>query len=107
MKYKYNTNSTYYLLILNRYFSIMKRGRRSLREQVKSLILDILSNTQTPLTISSIKKLISKKFNKNFSWNTIQKYLDELVEAGQVVVKSLPHSKNKDKIGIVVYILKR
>ncbi|MEM5829227.1 MAG: hypothetical protein QW040_00745 [Candidatus Aenigmatarchaeota archaeon] len=85
----------------------MKRGRRSLREQVKFLILDVLSNTQTPLTTSSIKMLISKKFNKNLSWNTIQKYLDELVKNNQVIVKALPHSKDKEKVGILVYILKR
>jgi len=85
----------------------MKRGRRSLREQVKSQIIDILSNTQTPLTTSSVKVLIQNKFTKSFSWNTIQKYIDELVKDGQVSSFSLPHSKIKNKTGLVVYILKK
>ena len=85
----------------------MKRGRRSLKNQVESQILDILSNTQTPLTTSSIRVLILEKFDKKFSWNTIQKYLDELVKDNQVSSFSLPHSKIKDKTGLVVYILKK
>jgi predicted oxidoreductase (fatty acid repression mutant protein) len=85
----------------------MKRGRRSLREQVKSQILDILSNTRTPLTVSSIRMLILKKFDKKLSWSTVEKYLDELVRSKQVSAISLPHSKTKDKCGLTVYILKK
>jgi predicted transcriptional regulator len=85
----------------------MKRGRRSLREEVKSQILDVLSNTRLPLTTSSIKMLIFKKFNKNLSWNTVQKYLDELVENNSLSVIHLPHSKKDGKKGVSVYILKR
>jgi predicted transcriptional regulator len=85
----------------------MKRGRRSIREEVKSQILDVLSNTELPLTTSSIKMLIFKKFNKNLSWNTVQKYLDELVRSNQLSAIHLPHSKKEEKTGITVYILKR
>jgi predicted transcriptional regulator len=85
----------------------MKIGRRSLRDEVVSQTIDILSNTQTPLTTSSIRMLISSKFGKNLSWNTVQKYLDELVKNNQVSSIPLPHSKIKDKSGIVVYILKK
>jgi predicted oxidoreductase (fatty acid repression mutant protein) len=85
----------------------MKRGRRSIREEVKSQILDVLSNTKLPLTTSSIRMLILKKFNKNLSWNTVQKYLNELVKSNQLSTIHLPHSKEKKKTGITVYILKR
>lgn len=85
----------------------MKRGRRSLKTQVESQILDILSNTQTPLTTSSIKMLILKKFDKNLSWNTVQKYLNELTKNNQISFISLPHSKIKDKTGLTVYMLKK
>jgi len=85
----------------------MKRGRRSLREQVKSQILEILSNTRTPLTVSSIRALILKNFGKRLSWSTIEKYLDELVKARQVSSISLPHSKTRGKTGLTVYILKK
>jgi predicted transcriptional regulator len=51
--------------------------------------------------------LILKKFNKNLSWNTVQKYLNELVKSNQLSTIHLPHSKEKKKTGITVYILKR
>jgi predicted transcriptional regulator len=51
--------------------------------------------------------LILKKFNKNLSWNTVQKYLDELVKNNQVSAVPLPHSREKGKAGVTVYILKR
>lgn len=85
----------------------MKRGRKSQKEEIENQIIDILSNTQTPLTTSSIKMLISRKFDKNFSWNSIQKYLNELVKDNQVSFISLPHSKIKDRTGITVYMLKK
>jgi len=85
----------------------MKRGRRSLKSQVESQILDILSNTNTPLTPSSIKKLILNRFDKNLSWNTVQKYLDELMKRGEVSSIQLPHSKIKGRAGLRVYILKK
>lgn len=85
----------------------MKRGRKSLKEEVKSKILDVLSNTQIPLTTSSIKMLIYEKCEKNFSWNTIQKYLNELVKESQVISIQLPHSRVKGKTGLTVYILRR
>ncbi|MEM5836144.1 MAG: hypothetical protein QXY24_01025 [Candidatus Aenigmatarchaeota archaeon] len=78
-----------------------------MRDEVKSKILEILSNTQTPLTISSIKMLIFENFNRNFSWNTIQKYLNELVEESKIIPIHLPHSRLKGKTGLTVYILKR
>jgi len=85
----------------------MKRGRRSLRAKAEYQILDILSNTKTPLTTSSIRTLITKKFNNNLSWNTIQKYLDELMKDGKISSIPLPHSKIKGKLGLTVYILKK
>jgi len=85
----------------------MKRGRRSLREQAKSQIIEVLSNTQTPLTTSSVRRLVAGKYSKKLSWNTVQKYLDELMKENQISGVSLPHSKIKNKTGLTVYILKK
>lgn len=85
----------------------MKRGRRSIKEEAISLILEILSGTKTPLTTSSIQKLIFKQSGKKMSWNTVQKYLDELVKSNEVCSFALPHSRRKDKHGLTVYMLKR
>ncbi|MEM5790570.1 MAG: hypothetical protein QXP77_00755 [Candidatus Aenigmatarchaeota archaeon] len=43
---------------------------------------------------------------KSLSWNTVQKYLQELVELGRVEAIPTPHSKREGE-GLTVYILKR
>jgi hypothetical protein len=45
--------------------------------------------------------------NKQVSWNTVQKYLHELIEANQVQAITLPHSKEDGKEGLTVYTLKK
>lgn len=57
-----------------------------------------------PLTISSIKKSILLKFNSKYSWNTIRKYLDELVNSGEVSFTEVTTSTKKS---LRVYILKK
>jgi len=44
---------------------------------------------------------------RNVSWNTVQKYLQELVELGKVEAIPTPHSKKEGKEGLTVYMLKR
>jgi len=45
--------------------------------------------------------------NRRLSWNTVQKYLQELVDLGKVEVISTPHSKKDGKEGLTVYMLKK
>jgi len=85
----------------------MKRGRPSARNIVQTNILDILSSTQIPLTISSLAKMVSPKVGRTVSWNTIHKYLDELVQLGKVQPMPLPHSKIEGKDGLTVYVIKK
>jgi len=85
----------------------MKRGRPPLRQQMTQSLLDILSSNQTPLTISSLATQASKVLGRTLSWNTVQKYLQELVEANRVQAIALPHSKEEGKKGLTVYTLKR
>ena len=80
----------------------MKRGRPNLRNLLVPLILEIL-NDKTARSINSIKSELSLRLNRNFSWNTVQKYLNELVEVGKVEAIVTPHSKEEGKEGIVVY----
>lgn len=85
----------------------MKRGRPNIRQIIQSSLMTILSTSQTPLTISSLTRFVSKEINKNVSWNTVQKYLQELVEVDKVKPIMLPHSKLENKNGLTVYILKK
>lgn len=85
----------------------MKRGRPSLRRKMKPLILETLQLAKNPLTIRVITEEVSKKFGKKISWNTTQKYLQELIKADEVQSMILPHSKIKNKNGLIVYILKK
>lgn len=85
----------------------MKRGRPNARNVIQTNILDVLSSTQMPLTISSLAKIIAPKVGRTVSWNTVQKYLDELVQVDKVQPMSLPHSKIDGKNGLTVYQLKK
>jgi len=85
----------------------MKRGRPPVRHTIQSNILEVLSSSPMPHTISSLAKIISPKVGRTVSWNTIQKYLDELVQVGKIQPISLPHSKIEGKTGLTVYQLKK
>jgi repressor of nif and glnA expression len=85
----------------------MKRGRPSLRNQLKPEILKILEESQVPLTINSICKKLSERLNRKISWNTIRKYLFELMEFEQVQVIKTIHSKEKNKNGLTLYTIKK
>lgn len=85
----------------------MKRGRPNVRNRVKTAILETLERSQVPLTTSSVKNSISKELNQNFNWNTIQKYLNELIQTNKITTINLPHSKTPNKSGLTVYTLKK
>jgi hypothetical protein len=85
----------------------MKRGRPSARSAIQSNILEVLSSSQMPYTVSALVKKISPKVGRTVSWNTIQKYLDELVQLNKIQPIPLPHSKKEGKTGLVVYQLKK
>ncbi len=85
----------------------MKRGRPNIRRAMHEQILELLTRLKTPVTISVISKEISKTLNKTISWNTIQKYVNELVESGRLHPLQLQHSKIESKPGLVVYSLKK
>jgi len=85
----------------------MKRGRPTIRRVVQSNLLEVLSNSSTPLTTSSLTRVISKEVNRSISWNTIQKYLEELVQNEKIETIKLPHSKIEDRDGLTMYTLKK
>ncbi len=85
----------------------MKRGRPDVRQTIQSNLLTVLSSSQTPLTVSSLTRFVSKEVNRSISWNTVQKYLDELIQTEKVQAIPLPHSKIENKNGLTVYVLKK
>lgn len=85
----------------------MKRGRPNKRKIIQQSIIEILSNLSYPVSLLTIKKRISDKINQKLSWNTVKKYMDELIQANKVQPITLPHSKKEGKQGLTVYLLKR
>lgn len=85
----------------------MKRGRPSLRGRIKPLLVEIISSSRVPKNVKNLKEDIEKRLKKNVNWNTVKKYLDELVKEGAIQPIVLPHSKIKGKEGLTTYILKR
>lgn len=84
----------------------MKRGRPNKRELISQLILDMLSDNSAR-SVNSLATGIVKRLDSKVSWNTVQKYLQELVEVGRIEALSTPHSKIEGKRGLTVYILKK
>jgi hypothetical protein len=85
----------------------MKKGRPTKRLEVQKIILEILSEVNVPLNINSISKEIYKRTKNRISWNTIKKYLTELVKLEKVEAITLQHSKKEGETGLTVYVLKR
>jgi hypothetical protein len=85
----------------------MRRGRPSVRVEVSNAILNVFTSSQTPMTIAGIAKQLSSSRPKPISWNTVQKYLDSLVQQEKVQAIVLPHSKDETKKGLTVYTLKK
>lgn len=85
----------------------MKRGRPTVRIEIQKEIVEVLSSTNIPMTTSSITKNISRKLNRRISWNTVEKYIRELVTMDRISPVPLPHSKKIGETGLVVYRLKK
>jgi len=85
----------------------MKRGRPNKRASVYTLLVETLGSINSPMTISAMARLVSEKLGTRISWNTVQKYTQELVETNRIQAVALPHSKEAGKPGLTVYTLKR
>jgi hypothetical protein len=85
----------------------MKRGRPSKRHEIQQTIMNVLEDSRSPLTTSAIGRFVSEKAGTQVSWNTIEKYLRELVEINKVQPIPLPHSKRAGETGLTVYTVKR
>jgi hypothetical protein len=85
----------------------MKRGRPSKRNTIHKEIMSVLGEMRTPMTTSALGRLVSERTNSSVSWNTIQKYLRELIETNKVEPMILPHSKETGKDGLTVYTIKK
>jgi hypothetical protein len=85
----------------------MKRGRPSKRYLLYEEIIEYFEENPLPSNVDKIRKYISKKMNKNISWNTVKKYLEELVKLDKLRKIVVPHSKEKGREGIVLYEKKK
>ncbi len=85
----------------------MKRGRPNIRNQIQPKILEILSKSNFPMNVSTICNHLSSEMKKPVNWNTVKKYLEELVKLDKVQAIPLPHSKEENKTGLIVYSIKK
>jgi len=85
----------------------MKRGRPNKRNEIQIIVIDLLMASGGPQTVSSLRKAASLKVGKQISWNTIEKYLKELVQLNKVQPIFLDHCKDPSKKGLVLYQIKK
>lgn len=81
----------------------MKKGRPTKRFLIYKLIEEYFRENPYPSNINKITAYISQKSGKKISWNTVKKYLEELVRLDKINKINLPHSKNKEKKGLTLY----
>ncbi|MDT7858709.1 MAG: hypothetical protein RQ930_01510 [Candidatus Aenigmarchaeota archaeon] len=57
-------------------------GRTPYRHFFVAILLGVL-DVHLPLNVEAIRRMVSTKLGKEVSWNTVKKYLEELVEEGK------------------------
>ncbi|MEM0480875.1 MAG: hypothetical protein QXQ14_01680, partial [Candidatus Aenigmatarchaeota archaeon] len=67
------------------------------------IILEYFEKNKVPSNVDKIRRYVSQKLNQEVSWNTVKKYLEELVKLDKLKKIILPHSKEKDKEGLTLY----
>ena len=76
-------------------------GRRPIRFEIESKIMKILDKTEVPVTCSYVKKEISKR--KKVHFDTVKKYLEDLVLRNVIFKKNLPPTKKQHVKGMTLY----
>jgi predicted transcriptional regulator len=62
---------------------IKNMGRTPYRHFFTHILLSVL-DVHIPSNVEAIKRAVSIKIGKEVSWNTVKKYLEELVEEGKI-----------------------
>jgi hypothetical protein len=68
----------------------MKGGRPAMREQFRREIINVLADYQYPATTSTVKRLLDLRHGRPCGWDTVEKYLQELVADQLVAREALP-----------------
>ena len=76
-------------------------GRRPIKFEVESKILRILDKTEVPVTCSYVRKEITKRKKTHF--DTVKKYLEDLVQRDVIFKKVLPPTKKQHRKGMTLY----
>ena len=83
----------------------MKHGRPAMREHFRHEILEALQQLPYPVTVSTIRHLVEARSAQRSGWDTIQKYLEELVAERLVLRQPLPTQPGRKPL--VVYLGRR
>jgi len=68
----------------------MKTGRPAMRRQFREHILNALSDHEYPATVTGLKRRVESQCGRPCGWDTVRKYLDELVAERLVMRQALP-----------------
>ena len=80
----------------------MRQGRPAMREEFRRDILDVLAAYPYPVTIRTVKGLLDRRRARPCGWDTVQKYLQELVAERLVLRQALPTGRGHRPL--VVYL---
>jgi len=73
----------------------MRRGGPSAAGEVRRDILAALAGYQYPATAGTVKRLVDRRRPVPCGWDTVRKYLDELVAERLVLSQALPTERGR------------
>ena len=73
----------------------MRGGRPAMRGHFRGLILTVLADNPYPVTATSVKQMLDERRPRRCGWDTVRKYLDELVEDRLVLRQQLPAEQGR------------
>ena len=68
----------------------MKRGRPAMRQQFRQQILEALGEVRYPATVTTVRRRIQNRTDRSCGYDTVHKYLEELVSERLVLRQALP-----------------
>ena len=83
----------------------MKRGRPAMGAEFRRQILRILSAAEYPVTATTIKQLLDERRAHPCGWDTVRKYVEELVTERLVLRQALPTERGRKPL--VIYLGRR
>ena len=78
-------------------------GRKPLKIAVETTIMDVLEQMDFPVSCNILKREVGKRMDRDIHFDTVKKYVEDLVKKNLIFKKQLPPAKKEHKKGATLY----